>query len=66
MKGLNMTTGRMTPTRLYQTSLILMMSLFVGGCEAIAGIFRAGFWVGAILVILVIGIIAWVMGRGKS
>jgi hypothetical protein len=61
-----MTTGSMTPTRLYQTSLILMMSLFVGGCEAIAGIFRAGFWVGAIVVVLVIGIIVWVMGRAKN
>jgi hypothetical protein len=61
-----MTTGSLTPTRLYQTSLILMMSLFVGGCEAIAGIFRAGFWVGAIVVVLVIGIIVWVMGRAKN
>jgi hypothetical protein len=61
-----MTTGTNTPIRLYQTSLILMMSLFVGGCEAIAGIFRAGFWVGAIVVVLVIGIIAWIVGRTRS
>jgi hypothetical protein len=61
-----MTTSKLNATRIYQSSLILMMSLFVGGCEAIAGIFRAGFWVGAIVVILVIGIIAWVIGRGRS
>jgi hypothetical protein len=56
----------MTTTRLYQTSLILMMSLFVGGCDAIAGIFQAGLWVGIIGVILVIGIVFWIMGRAKS
>jgi hypothetical protein len=50
--------------RLYQTTLILGLSLFVAGCEAIAGIFRAGFWVGAIIVLIVIGLIFFV-ARGR-
>lgn len=55
----------MTATRTLRTSLLLMASLFFAGCEAIAGIFRAGFWVGAIIVILIIGIVAWLFGRGR-
>jgi hypothetical protein len=55
----------MTLTRTFQTTLLLALSLSVSGCEAIAGIFRAGFWVGAIIVLLVIGLIAWIMGRGR-
>jgi hypothetical protein len=54
----------MTVTRTLQTTMILAMSLFFAGCEAIAGIFRAGFWVGAIIVIVIIGIIAMFM-RGR-
>ena len=56
----------MTTTRLYQPSLILMMSLFVGGCDAIAGIFQAGMWVGIIGVILIVALVVWIMGRAKS
>ncbi|CAN5644510.1 hypothetical protein BH23GEM9_BH23GEM9_07110 [soil metagenome] len=56
----------MTMTRMYQATLILGLSLFIAGCEAIAGIFRAGFWVGAIIVLIVIGLIFFVMrGRGR-
>jgi hypothetical protein len=49
-----------------RTTLLLGMSLFVAGCEAIAGIFRAGFWVGAIIVLLIIGIVFWFIGRGRG
>jgi hypothetical protein len=36
------------------------------GCEAIGDIFKAGVWVGALLVILVIGIIVWLVTRSKA
>jgi hypothetical protein len=51
-------------TRLYQLSMLFMASTFLAGCEAIAGIFRAGFWVGAVGVLIVIGLIFFLM-RGR-
>jgi hypothetical protein len=61
------TKGRtMAFSTLYRTTLLLTVSLFMAGCEVIGGIFRAGFWVGAIIILLIIGIIAWVIGRGRS
>jgi hypothetical protein len=53
-------------TRLYQISLLFFASTFLAGCEAIAGIFRAGFWVGAIGVIIVLGLLFFIFGRGRS
>ena len=35
-------------------TLILLSTLAFGGCEVIGGIFKAGFWVGVIAVVLVI------------
>jgi hypothetical protein len=47
--------------------LILMMCL-LGSCEVIGGIFKAGVWVGVIIVLAVIGFIIWLVTRksGKS
>jgi hypothetical protein len=39
--------------------LIVLLAVTVAGCSAIAGIFKAGFWVGIILAaIVVVGIVA--------
>jgi hypothetical protein len=35
------------------------------GCQIIGDIFKAGVWVGVILVIAVIGIVAWLFSRGS-
>lgn len=56
----------MTLTSIYRTTLLLTVSLFIAGCEVIGGIFRAGFWVGAIIILVIIGIIAWFMRRGRG
>jgi hypothetical protein len=56
----------MTLASIYRTTLLLTVSLFIAGCEVIGGIFRAGFWVGAIIILAVIGIIAWFMRRGRG
>lgn len=45
--------------------LVLMMFL-LDGCEVVGGIFKAGVWVGVILVLLVIGIIVWLVTRGAG
>jgi predicted lysophospholipase L1 biosynthesis ABC-type transport system permease subunit len=53
----------MTLSSLYRTTLLLAVSLTVAGCEAIANIFQGGIVVGVIVVLLVLGVIAWVMRK---
>lgn len=50
---------------------ILLAALFfvlitMSSCEAIAGIFKAGIWVGILLVVLVVGIVIWVIGKARK
>jgi hypothetical protein len=43
---------------------LLLVVLLTPGCEAIEGIFKAGFWVGILVAVFVVGLILWlVMGR---
>jgi hypothetical protein len=48
-------------------SLYLFVLLFftttLTGCEAIGDIFKAGVWVGVLLVILIIGIVVWFLKK---
>lgn len=43
--------------------LILLLAVVVTGCSAIAGIFKAGFWVGVILVVVVVAVLFALFGR---
>lgn len=43
--------------------VILMISL--SSCEIVGGIFKAGFWTAIILIVLVVGLILWLVGRGR-
>lgn len=42
--------------------LALLISIGVGGCELVEGIFRVGLWVGVILVLLVV-LLVWLISR---
>jgi hypothetical protein len=39
--------------------IILLLTLTLTSCELIGGIFKGGMWTGAILVILVIGVVLY-------
>lgn len=43
--------------------LVLLVALSLTSCEAIGGIFKAGFWVGIIVVIVVVALILWVIRK---
>lgn len=49
----------------------LLAFLFViittmSSCEAIGGIFKAGVWVGVLVVVLVVGVILWLVGKSRK
>lgn len=48
-------------------SVILVFSaVALTGCELVGDIFEAGVWVGAILVIAIIGVIVWVVAKARG
>ena len=46
-------------------SLLLLLALTVSGCSFVGGIFKAGLWVGVILVVLVVVLIMWLVGKAR-
>lgn len=43
--------------------LFLASSFFLTGCEALGNIFQAGMWVGVIVVVLIIALVLWLIGK---
>lgn len=46
-------------------SVFLTLALF-SGCDIIGGIFKAGVWVGVLLVVLLIALILYVINKSKK
>jgi hypothetical protein len=43
-----------------------LIAITFSSCEAIAGIFKAGLWVGIIGVVIVVAIILWLVGKARK
>jgi hypothetical protein len=46
-----------------QLVLLVLVAVTASGCELAQGVFKAGAWVGALAVILVIGLVAFVAAK---
>ncbi|HEX6334509.1 MAG TPA: phosphatidate cytidylyltransferase [Flavisolibacter sp.] len=44
---------------------LLVPVMTLASCEVVGGIFKAGFWTAIILIVLVVGLILWLVGRGR-
>ena len=51
---------------LMRVLLIVLLAVTAAGCELVGGIFKAGVWVGAIAVILVVVAIVWVVAKARG
>jgi hypothetical protein len=51
---------------LWLVLLVVLAGMTLTGCEAIAGIFKAGMWTGVILVVLVLMIIGFIAAKVRS
>lgn len=47
-------------------ALLIFMSVTFTSCEAIAGIFKAGMWVGILIVAIIVGVILWIIGKARK
>jgi len=45
--------------RAWDIFMLTLTALALSGCAAVEGIFKAGVWVGVLLVIIVLGLIGW-------
>ena len=43
--------------------LIVLVTVTLAGCSAIAGIFKAGFWVGIIVAVIIVGGLVMLLKR---
>lgn len=43
--------------------LVVLLAVTMTGCAAVAGIFKAGFWTGLIIAVIVVVIIGALIGR---
>lgn len=44
-------------------TLLVILAVSSAGCEVVGGIFKAGMWVGVIMVALILIVIFWIMGK---
>jgi hypothetical protein len=52
--------------RMMPVTLVLLVSLVIAGCQAIADIFQAGVWVGVVLVLVILGIVGFLVSRARG
>ena len=57
---------RVPTTFLMQIMLIVLMAVSVAGCEVVGGIFKAGFWVGAIAVVIIGVLLFWIIAKARG
>jgi hypothetical protein len=47
-------------------ALLVSIVFTASSCQAIADIFKAGVWVGVLIVVVVIGVIFWLVGKARK
>lgn len=43
--------------------LLLPVAILLAGCSVIGGVFKAGMWTGFLLILVFVGLLAWLFGR---
>jgi uncharacterized membrane protein YkvI len=59
----------MVPQGLVRVLLLVLLvaaSMTLAGCEVIGGIFKAGVWVGALFIVIVIAIVGFIAAKIRS
>jgi hypothetical protein len=46
--------------------LVMLLAMTAAGCEVAEGIFKAGVWVGVLLVVVIVGGIFMLFGRSRT
>lgn len=49
--------------KLFYATIFLMITLFYSSCTVVESIFKAGVWVGVLIVVAIIGLIVWLVSK---
>jgi hypothetical protein len=52
--------------RVLMIVLLVAAAVSASGCEVVGGIFKAGMWVGALFIILIVGIVAFIAAKARG
>ena len=56
----------MTRNTLLRLHLLMLLAMTAAGCEVAEGIFKAGVWVGVLLVVVIVGVVFMLFGRSRT
>ena len=56
----------MTRNVLLRLQLLLLLAMTTTGCQLAEGIFKAGMWVGILVVVAIVGVIFMLFGRSRA
>ena len=56
----------MTRNDVLRLELFVLMAMATAGCEVAEGIFKAGMWVGILIVVLIAGVLFMLFGRSRA
>ena len=46
--------------------LLLLLAVGASGCTVVGGIFKAGFWAGIIVVVLIVAVLLFIVGKARD
>ena len=46
--------------------MLILLIVFLNSCQAIGAIFKAGVWLGALIVLAIVGLILYLVMRGSN
>jgi uncharacterized membrane protein YkvI len=56
----------MTRNVLLRLYLVLLLATATAGCQLVEGVFKAGMWVGILIVVLIVGVAFMLFGRSRT
>jgi hypothetical protein len=45
--------------------LLLLLMVSASSCEVVGGIFKVGMWTGVLIVVLIVGLVLWLIGKTR-
>jgi hypothetical protein len=51
---------------LLRLQLLVLVAMSAAGCQVVEGVFKAGMWVGILMVVLIAGVIFMLFGRSRT
>jgi hypothetical protein len=55
-----------TRNLLLRLQLLMLLAISASGCQVVEGVFKAGMWVGILIVVLILGVIFMLFGRSRG